>query len=350
VPFSRSAWTEKIPWAVRCPAGVVEKELNTGDLQATREGAGIPCSISHPETPDALRRGLAAGAGGHARRPHDAASSPEAFAAGASRLFSNSISLVSRSPNAMRARTEVTKPITCVASPGDRMPPAQTATTAWPALTKSPALSISGRSNATGRSRRTGKSRPTQKHSAAQSPAKAFVMSRRVSSSAAPSSTASSARMALLRDPFGRPLGRRPEGSANGLSPRIGVAPAAGSRSCMAVGSSPVCPRCRLRLAAAPRLAARGHDSVESGAILSSTEMVSTQFLSTARSSHCKRSEPHPACARRRRSGCRKRQFPQRPARDRPTPIAAGTWQQAHAGFRATDGRIGFKIVKGRRT
>ncbi len=66
------------------------------------------------------------------------------------------------------------------------------------------------------------------------------------------------------------PLRLRPEGSANGLSPLIGLASAAGSRSSMVVGSSPRVARRRRRLAA------RGHDSVESGAILSSTEMLST--------------------------------------------------------------------------
>src|ERR1700674_3482180 len=82
---------EKICWTVRCPAGVVAKELNTGDLQATRRGAGIPFAISHPETPNALRRRFARRAGGDARRSRCAAASREVFAAHACRLFSNSI-------------------------------------------------------------------------------------------------------------------------------------------------------------------------------------------------------------------------------------------------------------------
>jgi hypothetical protein len=212
-------------------------ELNTRDLQATREGAGIPCPISRAETPSALRRPLTARAGGDAR-PHCATSSREVFAAPAGCLCSNATSLASNSPPSTKARAEVTKFITCVASPGDRMPSAQAARTVCPALTKSPALSIGGRSNTTGRSRSGGKSSPTQKRNAGPSPAKALAMSTRVSSSAAPSSMASSASVALLREPLGRPLRRTPQRSANDCSPLIGIAgiaPAAGSRSSMVV-------------------------------------------------------------------------------------------------------------------
>jgi hypothetical protein len=199
------------------PANLVV-ELNTGDFEPTREGA---------------RR-----AGGDARRSHGAASAHEAFAVRACCLRSSSITLFSSSTISM-ARTAVIKSITCLASPGDRMPPAQAATTACAALTKSPALAISGRSKTTGRSRRAGKMSPTQKRSAAESPAKALAISVRISASAEPSSTASSARVALLREPFGRPLRLAPEGSAHDFSPQTGIAPAAGSRSSMIAGSSP---------------------------------------------------------------------------------------------------------------
>jgi hypothetical protein len=222
-------------------------ELNTGDLLAAREGAGIPFSISRAETPSALRRPLATRAGGGARRSHGAASPRKVFAAPACCLFSNATSLASNSPPSTKARAEVTKFITCVASPGDRMPAAQAARTACAALTKSPALWIGGRSNTTGRSRSGGKSRPTQKRNAGPSPAKALAMRTRVSSSAAPSSTPSSASVALLREPLGRPRRLTPQRCANDCPPLIGIAgaaPAAGSRSSMVVGSS--------RLAALP--------------------------------------------------------------------------------------------------
>jgi hypothetical protein len=125
-------------------------ELNTGDIQATRGAAGIPFSISSPETANAWRRRLARRAGGGARRSHAAASARDAFASQASRLFSNAISLVSRSPIFSRARTAVITRMTSVASSSDTLPCAQAARSARAALTKSPAFSISGRSNVTG--------------------------------------------------------------------------------------------------------------------------------------------------------------------------------------------------------
>jgi hypothetical protein len=62
--------TEKISCPVRCPAGVAENELNTGDLQATPRGAGIPLSISHPETPNALCRRRCAAVALHSYHLH----------------------------------------------------------------------------------------------------------------------------------------------------------------------------------------------------------------------------------------------------------------------------------------
>jgi hypothetical protein len=50
----------------------------------------------------------------------------------------------------MMARAEIIKSMTCVASPGVRIPSPQAAKTAREAVTKSPALSIGGRSNMTG--------------------------------------------------------------------------------------------------------------------------------------------------------------------------------------------------------
>jgi hypothetical protein len=57
--------------------------------------------------------------------------------------------------------------------------------------------------------------------------------------SAASSSKASTAMVALLRDPFGRPLGLLSDGGANVSSRGLGIAPAAGSESFIIVSSSP---------------------------------------------------------------------------------------------------------------
>jgi hypothetical protein len=158
------------------------------------------------------------------------------------------------------------KSMTCVASSGDKTPPAQAVRTARAALTRSPAPAISGRSNATGLSRRAGNSRPTQKRSATPSPAKALSMSLWVSASAASPSTASTVSVALLRDPFGRPLGRPQGGGAQDFSRVLGIAPAAGSRSCIIVRSSSfgrVAGRPMPPQRPAPRSRTRGRDSAE---------------------------------------------------------------------------------------
>jgi hypothetical protein len=127
---------------------------------------------------------------------------------------------------------------------------------------------------------------PDAKRSATPSPAKAVSTSLRVSASAAPSSKVSIAMVVLFRVPFGRPLGLPPEGGAR----------AAGLRSSMVVSSSsfgrvagperamrqpasrPRGNDSSRRRALAPRW--RGDDAVESGAILSSTDMMSTSFMS----------------------------------------------------------------------
>jgi hypothetical protein len=166
-------------------------------------------SISHPQTPNVSRRLLAARAGDDARRSHGMARAREILAAHACSLLSHAVILLAVSTI---ARAEVIKSMTAAASQGDKIPPAQAATTACEALARSPAVSIAGRSNMTGRSRSAGNSRFKQKRSAAPSPAKALAMSIRVSSSAAASSTASSARVALLRAPLGRPLRLPPQG------------------------------------------------------------------------------------------------------------------------------------------
>jgi hypothetical protein len=125
---------------------------------------------------------------------------------------------------------------------------------------------------------------PDAKRSATPSPAKAVSTSLRVSASAAPSSKVSIAMVVLFRVPFGRPLGLPPEGGAR----------AAGLRSSMVVSSSSFGrvagperamrqPASRPRGAATTRRGAgrwRGDDAVESGAILSSTDMMSTSFMS----------------------------------------------------------------------
>jgi len=97
--------------------------------------------------------------------------------------------------------------MTSAASPGDRMPAAQLCKTAPDAATASAAVSILGRSNATARSRRGGSRRSTQSRNAATFPSSAIATTLRVSASASSSIRASIASVALLRAPFGRPLG-----------------------------------------------------------------------------------------------------------------------------------------------
>src|SRR5262245_54188920 len=64
-----------------------------------------------------------------------------------------------------------------------------------------------GRSNTTGRSRLGGSTRSRQSRSAAILPSNAFSTALRAMVSASPSSSASTAMVVLLREPFGRPRG-----------------------------------------------------------------------------------------------------------------------------------------------
>src|SRR5262245_22302270 len=114
----------------------------------------------------------------------------------------------STSPQSQSFRTPVLeiKPITSTASPGDKVP-AQAVRTADEALSASETPSIFGRSNTTGRSRLGGSTRSRQSRSAAISPSNAFSTALRAMALASPSSNASTAIVALLRDPLGRPSG-----------------------------------------------------------------------------------------------------------------------------------------------
>src|SRR5437660_7500473 len=97
--------------------------------------------------------------------------------------------------------------MTSIASPGDKVPAAQAVRTADEALSASETPSIFGRSNTTGRSRLGGSTRSRQSRSAAMSPSNAFSTALRAMALASPSSSASTAIVALLRDPLGRPSG-----------------------------------------------------------------------------------------------------------------------------------------------
>ena len=159
-----------------------------------------------------------------------AACARAAFASQASSLARSAANLAA----ALKLARQVSiKFMNALASLGVKVPAAQAERTAPEALARSPALSIGGRSNLTGRSRRTGKRRVRQKRIAAGSPARAFAIALRISSSAASSTMASSASRALLRDPFGRPRRRRPKGGAGNAPGPAGIVPAARSRSFM---------------------------------------------------------------------------------------------------------------------
>ena len=93
------------------------------------------------------------------------------------------------------------------ASPGDNIPSAQASGIAAAAAGTSLTHSTLGNAKATGRSRRGGNTRSRQSRMATMSPSNARSITLRVSAGASPSSSSSIARVALLRWPFGRPLG-----------------------------------------------------------------------------------------------------------------------------------------------
>ena len=175
-------------------------------------------------------------------------------------LASSRASLLPAAAILSRAWTAVIRFMTSLASRGERMPLAQAVRSEHAALTRSPGPAISGRSSSTDRSRRGGSSRPTQKRCAGRSPARALAISVRVISSASPASTASSASVRLLREPFGRPRGLRPELGADSSAPLLGTAPGAGLRSSMIL--APLSGLVARRPRAAPQLpAARRTDN-----------------------------------------------------------------------------------------
>src|SRR5262249_34681567 len=94
-----------------------------------------------------------------------------------------------------------------MASLGDRLPDAQASRTADDAMTKSLTFSIFGNSKITGRSRLGGNSLSRQSRRAAISPSNAFSTALRAMALASPSSGASTAIVALLWEPLGRPSG-----------------------------------------------------------------------------------------------------------------------------------------------